>query len=335
MPSYNISYYLIGMYFGLINYSIQKGITSIYKENNNYNKYYQLEESNKNNDDISDEINKYAPLNINDENKKENDEYETNNNNQNTDIKLEKYLSKKLNDSEIKNFDKPENEKELIEQIKNMPFLKSPIQFFNFNRRNKDRLCFNILIFLALSIMIFLSYIKSIIILSISNINGINDTKEYKTKISLEYVISNKFLNVVNLIDTDIIVFSSQWLIFILFFKNVTLIRNFCNSIYWSFFVKSYYSYLLVSSPIIICILYESESVIRLNIYNFIFFSLINIVYIIAFVILFYSIYELPLKKLFKSLIKRNEIIDEEEEEENEEEEEKQEDEGDENDLFD
>ena len=335
MPSYNISYYLIGMYFGLINYSIQKGITSIYKENNNYNKYYQLEESNKNNDDISDEINKYAPLNINDENKKENDEYEINNNNQNTDIKLEKYLSKKLNDSEIKNFDKPENEKELIEQIKNMPFLKSPIQFFNFNRKNKDRLCYNILIFLALSIMIFLSYIKSIIILSISNINGINDTKEYKTKISLEYVISNKFLNVVNLIDTDIIVFSSQWLIFILFFKNVTLIRNFCNSIYWSFFVKSYYSYLLVSSPIIICILYESESVIRLNIYNFIFFSLINIVYIIAFVILFYSIYELPLKKLFKSLIKRNEIIDEEEEEENEEEEEKQEDEGDENDLFD
>ena len=91
---------------------------------------------------------------------------------------------------------------------------------------------------------------------------------------------------------------------------------------------------MLVSSPIIICILYESESVIRLNIYNFIFFSLINIVYIIAFVILFYSIYELPLKKLFKSLIKRNEIIDEEEEE-NEEEEEKQEDEGDENDLFD
>ena len=38
-PYFNLSSFLIGMYFGLINYSIQKGITSIYKDKkSNYKK---------------------------------------------------------------------------------------------------------------------------------------------------------------------------------------------------------------------------------------------------------------------------------------------------------
>jgi hypothetical protein len=32
-PVFNLSYYLIGMYFGLINYTIQKGIKKLYKSN--------------------------------------------------------------------------------------------------------------------------------------------------------------------------------------------------------------------------------------------------------------------------------------------------------------
>ena len=64
-PLYNISYFLIGMYFGLINYSIQKGITKIYKENR-YEKYYQLEESQKKYEK-KDENSIYTSLNINGE----------------------------------------------------------------------------------------------------------------------------------------------------------------------------------------------------------------------------------------------------------------------------
>ena len=45
-------------------------------------------------------------------------------------------------------------------------------------------------------------------------------------------------------------------------------------------------------------------------------FSLINIVYIFVFLIIFYSVFELPLKKIFKYFIKGNEIIDEEDENE-------------------
>ena len=72
--------------------------------------------------------------------------------------------------------------------------------------------------------------------------------------------------------------------------------------------------------------------------YNFLLLSLINILYIFAFLILFYSDFELPVKKLFKGLLKRNEIVDEEEEDENDDEDEKEkekEEENEQNMLFD
>ena len=208
---------------------------------------------------------------------------------------------------------------ELIEQIKNIPFLRTPIQFLNLNKRNKDRCCYKILIVLAIFIMILLCYIKTIFIDLLSLINNDLENKEYKDRISLEKIIPNYALNIINLLDTDVIVFLIHWIIFLLFFKEINIIREFFNNIYWSFFVKSYYTYILISAPVVLCILYESESVIKLDIYNFILFSLINIIYIFALVIVFYSVYELPLKKIFKNILKGNENIDIEEDDENDE----------------
>ena len=312
-PLYNISYFFIGMYFGLINYSIQKGITNLYKENQ-YKKYYQLEESN-NKTDSNEENSLMSPININDEDKIDNQKYdEIEDVNKKKDENLDKYLSTKENNNSIN-----KQEYELIDQVKNMPFLKSPIQFYNLNKKYKEHICYNILIFLALIIMIFLCYTRNLIIFitsQISNFEANIDRDEYRNKISLENVIPNIALNVFNLFDFDIVVFLSHWIIFLLFFKEVTVIREFCNSRYWSFFVKSYYSYLLVSIPVILCIVHDSESSFKLHIYNFLLLSLINFLYIFGFVILFYSVFELPIKKIFKSLLKRNEIVEEEEEEE-------------------
>ena len=336
-PLYNIPYYIIGMYFGLINYSIQKGITNIYKENQ-YKKYYQLEESNKKNDE-NEENSLMSPININEENKNDNQKYdETENKNKIKDENLDKYLSTKENNFDNNITNKQENE--LVDQVKNMPFLKSPIQFYNLNKKYKDHICYNILIFLAVSIMIILCYTRNIFIYGCSQIKDFENTKltrtEYRDNISMEKVINNIGLNAFNILDTDIVVFLSQWLIFLLFFKEGNLIREFCNSTYWSFFVKSYYSYVLVSVPIILCIIHESESSFKLHMYNFLLLSLINILYIFAFLILFYSVFELPVKKLFKGLLKRNEIVDEEEEDENDDEDEKEkEEENEQNMLFD
>ena len=43
-PLFNLNYFLIGMFFGLINYSIQKGITDL-EEKNNYQNIYLLPDS--------------------------------------------------------------------------------------------------------------------------------------------------------------------------------------------------------------------------------------------------------------------------------------------------
>ena len=132
-------------------------------------------------------------------------------------------------------------------------------------------------------------------------------------ELSLEKTISNNFLNILYLFDVEIIVFISHWIIFILFFKETEVVRKFFNSIYWSFFVKSYYSFILVSVPVILIIFYDSESVIKIHTYNFFLFSFINLIVIFVFVVIFYSIYDLPLKKIFKYCLKKDEIIEDEE----------------------
>ena len=146
-------------------------------------------------------------------------------------------------------------------------------------------------------------------------------------ELSLEKTISNNILNILYSFDIEIIVFISHWFIFILFFKESQVLRKFFNSIYLSFFVKSYYSFILISVPVILIIFYDSESIIKVHIYNFFLFSFINLIIIFISVIIFYSIYYLPLKKIFKYCLKKDEIIEEENEEEEEEEEENEEEE--------
>ena len=321
-PLYNLTFFFIGMYFGLINYSIQKGINDIY-ENNNYKKYIPLKESkNYMQNQPESDIN-LSPLKINSDDNSSNSEEEKikkeNDINKNSNEKIEKLMTteevNKGNDKEIKEYN---------DQIKKMPFLISPIQFFRINMEKKDKLWYNLLIFFAVIIMIFLCLTKSIFIRIFSSLNEESSNEEYMSELSLEKTISSEFLNILYIFDMEIVVFLSQWIIFILFFKEATLIRSFCNSIYWSFFVKTYYPFTLISVPVILIIFYESESVIKIHIYNFILYSLINLIFIILFVIIFYSVYDLPFKKLFKYFIKGSEIIEEEDEEDSDEEEEKE-----------
>ena len=260
-PVYNLSYFLIGMYFGLINYSIQKGINNIYKVSR-YTKYFKLKEVNQKNG-IEDENNDNR-LTRSDENSIENNKYEINNNGKDVEGNLDKDEDIFVKKNDTYNIDIQDEKSELSEQLKNMPFLKTPIQFLNFNKKKKDSIWYNILIFLAIFVIIILCYTKLIFVKA-------NSQKEENIKaISLENVISDITLNIINILDVDIVVFLSHWIIFILFFKELNKIRGFCNSIYWSFFVKSYFSYILISAPVVLCILYESESVIKLHIYNII-----------------------------------------------------------------
>ena len=255
-----------------------------------------------------------------------------------------------IREDDVKDINKKNNEKlekcvgedkdskkiEYSDKIKKMPFLISPIKFSIFHRNNKSRCFLNVLIIIAILILLILA-IKEIIITLLyikpgeipqnSNfIQALPQNSNFIQALSFENLIPNPVLNFFNLIDIEIVVFIVQWITFILYFKEFEIIRSFINHIYWSFFVKSYFSFILVSIPIILFVIYEDETAIKLDIYTNVLFTLINTIAIIIAMIILYSFYELPLKKAFKFCLKGKELLNNEEDEEEEEEEEKNDD---------
>ena len=138
----------------------------------------------------------------------------------------------------------------------------------------------------------------------------------------MESILPNLTLNIFYLIDLEIVIFIVQWCTFILYFKEIEVIRSFLNHIYWSFFVKSYFTFSIISAIVILFVFYETETVIKLNIYNMIIYTFMFLILIFIGIIIFYSCFELPLKKIFKCFLKGKEILNVEVEDDDEEEEE-------------
>ena len=86
--------------------------------------------------------------------------------------------------------------------------------------------------------------------------------------------------------------------------------NDFLNNIHWSFFIKSYFSHITVSSQIILYIFYHSETVITVGLFNIYLYSLISIIFIGLNTIICYILFELPLKKLFKECKFRKSNLD-------------------------
>ena len=174
-PLYNLSYFLIGMFFGLINYSIQKGITDIY-EDNNYKKYILLKDPKFYNEkDSHSDISTNLNINLiknNDDNSSLsiNEENEDDINDKNKDNK---------NKIEINSESDRDNVKKYNEQIEDMPFLILPIKFFNFNKRVKSSPFYYIIIVLSFLIILFLSISKPTFSYIFSKLNKNSEDKEY------------------------------------------------------------------------------------------------------------------------------------------------------------
>ena len=354
-PLFNLSYFLIGMYFGLINYSIRKGIIDI---NENTKIYNQIQNDKKGNRKKT-KINELIPSNnrlshnsrfskiLNDD---EDDEDEIFDDNNKSDIPRKKTFIKNQNinilfmnsiysndlDSEDGNILYDKNIKQnIIKGDKEVPFLKSTINIINWHRNHEIYLFFIILIsFITLIIVSFISINYLFLYLYERNIeNSYEENKKLPAKLSLVDFITNPILNFIYLIDTEIFVFLVQWLFFILFMKRQYAFINFFSHIYWSSFIKSYFSFLMISNLVILYNFYSNETVVKLNLYNLFLYYFINCVIILILTIIFYISIELPLKKLFKYMVKNDYIIDitkkinEEEEEEEEEDEDEDEDE--------
>ena len=132
-PLFNLSYYLIGMYFGLVNYTIQKGINKVYKSNK-VKSFITKEEM--------------EGLLIKKEN--ENSDISSSNSDENDEIIVDK-----LNENE------PNQELELRDEIIKMPFLKLPVKFVIWHRQQNKNFLIVIPIIL---IVLFFFFISSIAI---------------------------------------------------------------------------------------------------------------------------------------------------------------------------
>ena len=341
-PFYNLPSFFIGMFFGLINYSVQRGVNLF--SNQSYQRIYSIankEESFSINEPEQEteeqlikkgtmltdnaygpniiELNNYDYINSNNMYYQQQQESENSRSFSQDIAKLTKSKKKKKKEKtdsnkNTNNFSFSESQKsgEYNQKIKDMPFLIFPTKFLNFHRQNGDRIYFKIIVFFFVLLIIFFSCVQFIYIGKYSLINTDKDSdKEILEKLSFKKMITNYFLNFIYVIDIDLVVLMINWGFFILYSKGYKTadIYDFFNNNFWSFFIKCYFSFIIFSSPIILIIFYQSETVVKFTLLNVILFSLINLIIIFLFVIILYSIYEMPFKKIFKSFLIKDEIL--------------------------
>ena len=357
-PIFNLPYFLIGMYFGFINYTIHKGIIDS-NMNNQIFKEIQLDNSLSQDENII-EKQSLLPQRTTFDNIQNRDTYQLNlfedeedeNNNllsDNKSVKSNKVIeAQKLeeinqNNRDSINSDNKSSERgDLIDsnnqsqnlssyiinkkKLKDMPFLNSSISIIGWHRNHNIKYSFTIIIIISL-ILVFLIFSNCIFVsIYMSKFPDKLDQVQLRNKLSLGEINMNKALNYIYLLDTEIFVFLVQWLLFISFMKSQYFFIDFFSNIHWSPFNKSQFSFLIVYSLVILNNFYASETVVKLNLYNLFLYYFINLFFIAIITILVYIIIELPMKKIFKYLMKEEykivsitEDIDEEEEEEEDE----------------
>jgi hypothetical protein len=283
------------MYFGLINYSIQKGINNSKKENL-FAKYYEINNTNLFEEDyflndIKKDINTSLYINpfklfdlendLNNEDKEQDinsiktsdciknplrtssslggvrgEDFEGKKFGENINLTQKQKSIKKQIDRSI-NFTRDNIEfRETSKEIKQMPFLLSAIKIVNLHKNKSFMNCFAFILIILSLIILFFIFAHNILFRNYSNKKSKNQ-KELQKIYEMEYLITDKLLNILYLIDIEIVVFWTQWVFFFIFMKELNTIIDFFSHIYWSIFVKSYFSFLTSMSPIILYLLYE------------------------------------------------------------------------------
>ena len=304
-PIFNLPSFLVGMYFGLANFTIQRGINDLNKEEKLKVKEYELIEKEQIaplKEEKVEEINRIDLCinSITDISESDKISRALTFNRQNSDIYNNNNIF--VNDNNKSFIEEYENDKKnldinmLVEAndiLTEMPFLKSTVYFSDFHRKNQDTKLLKIFVAICIILIVFFISVRYIFI-SILIDREITKSKTSNVKrisdiLSLEDLISNGSLNFIYVIDIELVVIMINWVFFFSYFKGGQ-INDFLSHIYWSFFIKSYFSYSLVSSLVILYILYQSETVIKLDIYASIQYSLISSFFIFIAIIIFFYI---------------------------------------------
>lgn len=121
---------------------------------------------------------------------------------------------------------------------------------------------------------------------------------------SMRNVLENFTVNMIMNFDVEVFVISLLLLIYLLSFSS-NFIMAFISHNYWSLLSKTYFVFLMILNPAIMFVFYQSESRIKVGIFNIIFFSIFIIMMIFVADILGYMIQEMPFKKLSRLFVNR------------------------------
>ena len=261
-PLFNIPYYLIGIYFGFINYTIQRGITRLNKTDN-------------------------VKLFLSKEEKDEEEE-EDNENNSSIDNKLTNDIKEELKEKSNDNTPK----EDYCEEIKEMPFLITPIKFVQWHRKKTKRLIY-IICFIFILIFFFFCYAILLFSITFSKDEEIMEKK-------MRQAFTNDFIDFLYRIDIELVIFFVLWSSFIIMIHMNDLAFEFFNNIFWIVLSRPYFSFTLTINTFLMFLFYHEETLNEVNSISVLMFSLIGGGGTFLFMSFFYILYELPLKRLIR-----------------------------------
>ena len=272
-PIFNLPYFLIGMFFGLVNYAIQKGINDLSAPQTG-SSFKSLKEKTSKDKNIDNKDNK--------------------DNNDNNDISQDdtegEYKSIKSN--EESNEEQNKKEIEYSEEVIEKPFLIRPILFIKWHRKHG-------MISLSILLVIFV-----VIILAFIFIYHLYNFDEDCNCIICDCKtdIINIFINFIYRIDIEFVIIFVQWGAFIIFLKVNNFLAIFLGHISWTLLTKPYFSFILTINTVLLFIFYQSETMIEINYMNIILYSLIGGAITFSLTISFYILFELPYKRIMHLL---------------------------------
>ena len=185
-------------------------------------------------------------------------------------------------------------------KLQNKKYLESSLNILSASKKRNKKYLYIIAIISSL-LLLLNSFMQQIIIYIIKLIKSKNldDNMDLYKRDFISQIIM--------LFDSDIFVISINALGLCMYIKGDNLINNIlCHSL-WSIFNRFYFSYILLINPIILYILYNSETKIFFTMANCIFYSSICGIFVYFLTMIIYVTFELPFKKFIRFLIKLNE----------------------------
>ena len=339
-PLFNLTYFLIGFYFGLMNFALLNCSThqfdkSIYRRIK-FLSFDNIEEG------IEEEKNEKEKKELNKDVDKEEENDDLNDNIDDDDDNKKKefkgkinYLNKKFNennniinksidnDNDNNNIEESKTQKSIInpeiesslKKNEEMPFLSMIIKYIEFIKNHET----SMIIYVFFSILILIPILSHYVILYLYhndskikekknlliNNKGNGDMLDLYYTLNLKEFLSNKYLNAIFRIDIEIVIFLAHWFIFKLKIKGSKKILPFFRHMILGVLSKSYFSFTIISNIVILFIIYSNETVITINIYMILLFYFLNAAIIIFFESAIYVYLEISLKKFIRFLFRK------------------------------